>query len=468
MVVNEIVTKFGFTGNPFVLGEFNKNLFQSITGLKLNKLAMGAAIGGLLVFSEKTVRALDSLVTFNQITGMSTSKLQQYGYAASMVGGDMEGMQRTIASLTQHIGEAALYGSEDFSRLGISVRDAYGHVKTAEQVLQEFQHRMSQMNLSLPERMSFAARLGIDPSFILLMQEGSGRMKQLMEDAQKLGTLTKEDEKRIREFNNSIRAMGYGLTSVKNEIAIGLSPVMEYFARNTTDFLVAHGPQIRGVIESMGDTFKQLAPSIGIVTAAMIGPIGFKWALSLIASPAAVFAGLVLIVDDLVTAFRGGKSVIRDFIQEFLHYDIAPYLQGLVKWAKDFTNELLKWDTPALSKRFKDLAEDAKAIARGFWGSSKEDSQEFFGGIRRESIGPGLMKDGQDYHTKMNSLPVLPFGISPGQNQSSTNNYGGNSVNQDVKINISTDNPSAAGASVRDALQGQLLDAYVQLQPRWS
>jgi hypothetical protein len=55
---------------------------------------------------------------------------------------------------------------------------------------------------------------------------------------------------------------------------------------------------------------------------------------ALLMSPIAkIVAGIVLviaIIDDLMVAFEGGESVIRDFFLNLLGWDITPFLQGMV------------------------------------------------------------------------------------------------------------------------------------------
>jgi hypothetical protein len=50
----------------------------------------------------------------------------------------------------------------------------------------------------------------------------------------------------------------------------------------------------------------------------------------------ALVAAGVLIIDDLITAAQGGQSVIRDFFMEFLGVDIAPILQKAYEDLKNF------------------------------------------------------------------------------------------------------------------------------------
>jgi hypothetical protein len=61
------------------------------------------------------------------------------------------------------IGDAAQKGSDDFARLGISVRDSNGQIKTADVILSEVSKRFNDLNLSMQEQQSFASALGIDP-----------------------------------------------------------------------------------------------------------------------------------------------------------------------------------------------------------------------------------------------------------------------------------------------------------------
>jgi len=109
-----------------------------------------------------------------------------------------------------------------------------------------------------------------------------------------------------------------------------------------TDLLIANKDWIiKGIkatveiLNDLVDALIRVAPFIAAVGAAFlvakIHTLGFAGAMALVSLPIILATAGILIallaLDDLIVAFRGGKSVIRDFFLPF--FDIKPILEGI-------------------------------------------------------------------------------------------------------------------------------------------
>lgn len=344
-IVNEVITQFSFEGSTQPLVNYNSSLGKSIGLLASMSAAIVGAAGAMAAFVTSTTQSIDPMIQLSRSTGVAITAIQELGFAASVTGSDAQTLQGSIVGLSEKIGEAAQKGSEEFARLGISVRGLSGEVKTADQVLLEIGKRFNDLNLSLPERRSFAQSLGIDPSLVQLLSLTGSEIDKTRAKARELGIVTKEQADAAASLNDSMTTLKFGLDGVRNSVAVGLAPQIEDITAGFIDFLAANREVITNGISKVIEFTTALAKAvtrltpiitgvIGIFGAWKIASIGLGTVLATVFSPVtiitAAIAGLILIVDDLIVAFNGGKSVIAEFFQEFLGVDIVPILRGAV------------------------------------------------------------------------------------------------------------------------------------------
>lgn len=344
-IVNEVITQFSFEGSTQPLVNYNSSLGKSIGLLASMSAAIVGAAGAMAAFVTSTTQSIDPMIQLSRSTGVAIGAIQELGFAASVTGSDAQTLQGSIVGLSEKIGEAAQKGGEEFARLGISVRDLNGEVKTADQVLLEIGKRFNDLDLSLPERRSFAQSLGIDPSLVQLLSLTSSELDKTRAKARELGIVTKEQADAAASLNDSMTTLKFGLDGVRNSVAVGLAPQIEDITAGFIDFLAANREVITNGISKVIEFTTALAKAvtrlmpvitgvIGIFGAWKIASIGLGAVLATVFSPVtiitAAIVGLALVVDDLIVAFNGGKSVIADFFQEFLGVDIVPILRSAV------------------------------------------------------------------------------------------------------------------------------------------
>jgi len=343
-VVTELITKFGFEGSLDPLQNYNSSLGKGIGLLAGLAAGLGVAVLGVGKFVTGISQSLQPLIDLNAQTGVSVEKIQELSFIAEQSSSSSEALFSSLSGLGAKVGEAAQKGSEDFSRLGISVRDANGQVKSTDSVLSEVSSRFKQLGLSMSEQQGFAEALGIDPSLLSMLNKTGSEMAALREEAQLLGVLTTKQVKSAEDYNESLSKLGFGMESVKRFIAVGLAPELTAMANDFTnllasnkDFIINGITATVGILRDLVDALIRVAPFIAAVGAAFllakVYTLGFAGSLALVFSPAiliaAGIAAVIVVLDDLIVAFQGGNSVIRNFFLEFLGFDIRPVLQGI-------------------------------------------------------------------------------------------------------------------------------------------
>jgi len=502
-VVNDLVTKFSFTGSVRPLSQYNASLGGSIKLLGAFTLATGAAGVGFGIWADRVLDGVDALDQLSYQSGVAAGKIQELNFIAGQNQSTSQAMESTIRSLSATIGSAAQQGNDDFSRLGISVRDASGQIKTADQVLEDVRKRFGQLNLSLREQQHFASSLGIDPSLLRMLNQTDSEMASLRERARELGVMTAEQTEQAADYKKSLNSMQFALKSVKQLIAVGVAPEMGRMADSFTQLLadnkdwIINGVKATiGIVGDMLAAFNRLLPVIALLTAGFvawkIASIGLAATLGIIFSPivliTAGIAGLLLLVDDLIVAFNGGKSVIADFFEEFLGIDIVPILHGIVDTAKTvigsitelFGNLIVVFGGIAsaiknlLTGNFEEAWEDVKTTALLLLDTITKPFRDLFDWIGNAIKGLlpnwainllGLGDDsggGSDSQAEQRQRQQqITAGVASGGAMGAMTDA--RQVNQTVSVNINTNDPAAAGRAVEESLQRQLDNANTQL-----
>jgi hypothetical protein len=430
--VTELVTKFAFTGSTIPLFQYNKGLGTAITGMAAFTAASVAAVGVAAKWSSSILQSLDPLAQLERRTGVAIGNIQELGFVATQTGSTVEAAQSTILSLTQSIADAALNGSEDFARLGISVRDANGQLKTADVVLGEVRDRFGEMSLSIGEQENLAGALGIDQTLVQMLNLSAGEMANLTARARELGVLTSEQGEQVIAYNDALNQQRFAVSSVKNLIAVGFAPTLTDLTNNFTDLIAENKDWIVNVASktieigadlidfflNLGGAVLDFADYISMGHGEMTLFIGALAAGAAAFPVTAAIIGVTLAVEDLITAFQGGESVIADFFEENFGVDIVQKVQ-------DF-NKLIKGTADAV--KFLTGSEGYEPVAI-----------------------PQSVQDQFDYIPGPNGLQMVPRSSGNAQ------------ITQDVKININTNNPAAAGRAVVDNLNNQQENAINQL-----
>lgn len=445
--VTELVTKFSFTGNTAPLGQYNMGLGKSIGLLAGVAAGLAATTIAFNKWASGVLQASDPLVQLARRSAESVAWIQEMGFAAGQTGGSAQALESSVESLASKIGEAAQKGSEDFARLGISVRDVNGQVKSTEEVFGEIQSRFRQMNLSRNEKKSFAASLGIDESLIGLLSQTSESINGLRARARELGTINEEQAEQIVKYNDALAAMRFGLDATKTMIAIGVAPELTNLAEKFTQLLddnkewIVDGIQAAaGFLGELMDSLKRMWPvlltaaaafvAVELATAGWVGVLKVLGKLPIIL----LITGIFMAIDDLIVAMRGGQSVIRDFFQEFFGWDIVPALDDIISG-------------------FKDLVSLVKALSAGDLDLAAQIVQEANARVSGSVLGNPLYGETtvNDGMLRPDEIPQVPGA----RNDNRT-------VEQRVNIEIKTNDPDRAGQAVGDVLQRQLEDAQTQ------
>lgn len=481
-VVSELVSKFSFIGSLTPQKEFNANLKLSVGLLAGAAAGLAAAAGGFFAWTSSVLDTIDPLAQLNRETGVAVEQIQALGFAASVNGSSADALSGSFREMSKRLGEFVQTGGgpakEIIEQLGISVRDAAGNVRSADDVFLGLSDTLQGM--SRAEQANVLDKLGIDQSLIQLVSLSSEEVGKLTDRARSLGIVTQEQADSAAAFNDSLTTLKFGLSGIQNAVAVGFAPALTDLTNRFIGFLEANQDLIRDgltwlgeVLQSVMGFIERMTPIALVAAAAFVAwqlaTGGLVAILGVLLSPVVLItAGIVallLIVDDLIVAFNGGQSVIRDFFMEFLGFDIVPIMQGIVDgfmWMIDTVSGLLEPWFAALGGLFSAVVN----VFKGDFTGALDDLKGAFASFGQFVLGivSGLLPDWVLKYIGSDEVP--PAGLSPGDAMAIggnvSNSISSSNIEQQVQINVNSSDPKQAGAAVNDALQEQLRNAKTQ------
>lgn len=342
--VTELVTRFTFQGDPGELDHYS-------SGLRTATVALGAmaaaAAGGMAALNGLVQGAADAILPANRLAdtiGVNIERLQELQYVAEQTGSGAEELRDTLSEIAVKAGEAAIDGqSEAFDLMGINVKNAAGEIKSANVLLGEMQGKFREMDGNT--RIAVSDIMGLDLSTIHMLSLSADRMAELTEEARAFGVVTKSQANNLAEYEMAVRRSSTALGALRNNVAVSVAPAMTQLSDAFAGFVMDNRERIEGFLTATVNGFmaflealNRLKPVLLTATGAVIafqlasGGMAAAWAA--VTGPVGVAVAVIvlaaLVIDDLIVALNGGKSVIRDFFLEFAGIDITPILQGMV------------------------------------------------------------------------------------------------------------------------------------------
>lgn len=446
MATTELVTKFSFVGSLQPLQKLNQGLDAGIGAI--TKLGAGLGIGAIALngFNLTLVDAIDQQSDLAETLGVSIQALQEWGYVATLSGSSAQQYEASIGGLSQAIGDTANdvgRAKAIFEKLGISVKDSTGKVKSADVVMEELRQKLK--GLEKTEKISILSKLGIDRSMLQMLESSDESINKLRLQARALGITTDEEREKVAQYKDSMDTLGFAFTALATKLQIALTPAL----RNMADKFVTlfENGTIQGIIDWIKDfgiaTFKTIDDIVGFnnillalgarflwLKKAMIGAMLFNPFTYLIAGITAV----VLIYDDLthknsflIAKFNELKTKAMGYFDEIAN-SVKNTFDGVMNDIKGFIDNIISYFQPLM-----DMVNSTIDSVKNFDFSSLNPFAE------SNPISPNIISQ--------NAVP-----------QAIMNKTLANNVSNDIKIEVKTNDPMTAGTSVKNALEQQLKD----------
>ncbi len=341
MIVRELIATFGIEVDPkgFKQAESQITNFGNKVKSFLGGLGAAYVANSIKNFIQEQINAADQISKTAERLGVSSKFLQEYSFAADLAGVSQGELNTSLGFFTRQLGGAASGSNEAkkaLSELGVT------DFKNTENALLQLADGLEKIPTQTQKANKLAKVFGkTGANMFTLFKGGRKEIEKTIERFRRLGGAIGGDTlKQSEEFNDNLTVMGYALKAVANGFITNFLPTFTKF----TDKLIKGAEIIIGFVKN-SNALTAAFIALGIVMA----PLALK-ALAIVAP----FAALVLIIDDLLTLFAGGDSLIGDFIDSIFGVGAAA---NTVKYLKEqweiFTSAL---QNPQTIEYLKNLA----------------------------------------------------------------------------------------------------------------
>ena len=233
-------------------------------------VAVGAAVTGagaaVYAFANKAAATGDNVDKMSQKIGISREAYQELDFICSQSGTSVDTLQQGIKTLTTQM-QSASDGTKSavdiFGKLGISITDASGNLRSQEEVMWEAMSALQGME-NQTEKAAIANDLfGRSGSELMPLLNGeAGSIEAMKKQAHELGlVLSDEAIDSSVKFTDTLDQMKRSLSVVGTELGVALMPYIQEFA----EYVIAHLPQIREAASKVAEGFGRIATAIGNV-----------------------------------------------------------------------------------------------------------------------------------------------------------------------------------------------------------
>lgn len=238
-------------------------------------IAIGATVAALTKMAIEAGKTADHLFDLEQITGLSTDTLQEFQHVATVAGVDFDGLVQSMTRFTAKVSEAdneSSSTSKALKQLGLSIRDANGNLKSADELFPEAIEKLQGME-NVTQRNAIAQDIfgralnDLAPVLGLTNEEFKG----LREEAHKLGLVVDREalqaadnlRQKIDVMRKQFQVMG---TYLGTGFADGLQTMVNGLTTSEDQMR-----SLNRVGSAIGKTISAIAQVVLIVTNAFSG-----------------------------------------------------------------------------------------------------------------------------------------------------------------------------------------------------
>lgn len=256
-----------------------------------------AGIGASAAASKITDFAKDSVNAYQQVGG-ETLRLQRYmggtaedasrlAHAFTMTGVDSDAVGKNLGILSKHLAA----NDKAAKSLGISFRDAQGHLRPMGELLPEIAEKFKTMPNG-PEKTARALALFGRGGMALMpfLNKGKAGIAELTAESDKLGTtLSGKDLDAVKENTKAKRTFGEAVKGLQLAVGRELYPAMTLVTKFMAEKVV---PVVRGLIDWMKEHKDIVTKVAAVVGVLVVGLGGFVKIVSMVTAVVRAFTAV--------------------------------------------------------------------------------------------------------------------------------------------------------------------------------
>lgn len=258
-------------------------------GLQLGALGGAASLGGLALMAKQAIDAADGLGKMAQKVGVSVESLSALEYAGKLSDVSLEQLGTGLKKLSVNLNEVATNADGDaaaaFRAIGVSVTDAAGNLRNADEVFADVAEAFAGMKDGAGKTALAVAIFGkAGADLIPMLNAGADGLRTMRGEAEALGLVFNGDTaKQAEAFNDNLTRLAEASRGFGNEVATIVLPTLgalsqEFVdaAKEGTGFAGMLGSGLKTTLETIAVlganvvyVFKAIGSEIGGIAAQM-------------------------------------------------------------------------------------------------------------------------------------------------------------------------------------------------------
>ena len=348
--LREILVAFGIEVNtkPLTDAEQKTNSFKNKLGQVAGVVAAAFAVDKVTDFVFGMVRAADAVGDQAARLNLSTRALEEWSYAAKFAdleAGELNGVFDKLARTSNAATDASSEQGQRIKKLGVDVKDANGQLKDTGVLFEEIGLALAGLD-NETERTALSFEFfgkTAGPKVLQLFKEGPEGIAKFRAEFEALGGGFGDFIEEAGKIDDQMHRLDLAWVSAKTKIVGLLLPALLTLAQGVTRAVSFFTKLARetNIVQSVMITLGAVAVGLGIKVLAAWGPV-----LLITAAWAAAIALVALAIEDVVTFFQGGDSLIGRAIDAWFGEGSQEKVR---QWGKDLYNACALFLSGALS-----------------------------------------------------------------------------------------------------------------------
>lgn len=241
------------------MGSLNTASVKIAGGFVALAVAIAKAEKALISMTKESAAFADNIITLSMQTGQTTEQLQEFSYATELIDVSVDTLQGSLTKLTNNM-QDTINGTGNakasFEALGISVTDADGNMRSANDVFYETIDALGDVK-NETERdamaMDIFGRSAQDLNPLII--QGSETLKAYAQEAHSMGyVLDNEALSALGAVDDAYQRLQKSQEGAKNQLSAEFAPYLTEFYEKITKLIRDGGQALKdsGIVDSFG------------------------------------------------------------------------------------------------------------------------------------------------------------------------------------------------------------------------
>lgn len=241
------------------MGSLNTTSVKIAGGFVAQAVAIAKAEKALIAMTKESAAFADNIITLSMQTGQTTDQLQEFSYATELIDVSVDTLQGSLTKLTNNM-QDTINGTGNakasFEALGISVTDADGNMRSANDVFYETIDALGDVK-NETERdamaMDIFGRSAQDLNPLII--QGSDTLKAYAQEAHNVGyVLNNEELSALGAVDDAYQRLQKSQEGAKNQLSAEFAPYLTEFYEKITKLIKDGGQALKdsGIVDSFG------------------------------------------------------------------------------------------------------------------------------------------------------------------------------------------------------------------------